>query len=71
VDWSPGCSACHCCPCGASCGWPSRSSSTPAGEQYYDPARIRAQLEQVDEARRTGELFEEERVEIENELLQR
>jgi chorismate mutase len=42
-----------------------------AEEQYYDPARIRAQLEQVDEARRTGELSEEECAEIENELLQR
>ena len=42
-----------------------------AEEQFYDPARIRAQLEQVDEARRRGELSEEECVEIENELLQR
>jgi len=42
-----------------------------AEEQFYDPARIRAQLEQVDEARRSGELTEEECVEIENELLQR
>jgi chorismate mutase len=42
-----------------------------AEEQFYDPARIRAQLEQVDEARRNGELSEEECAEIENELLQR
>jgi hypothetical protein len=44
---------------------------TVAEEQHYDPARIRAQLGQVDETRRSGELSEEECVEIENELLQR
>jgi Gas vesicle protein G len=42
-----------------------------AEDEFYDPGRIRAQLEQVDEARRSGELSEEECVEIENELLQR
>ena len=42
-----------------------------AEEQYYDPARIRAQLERVDEARRNGELSEEECAALENELLQR
>jgi len=31
-----------------------------AEEQFYDPARIRARLEQVDEARRSGELSEQE-----------
>jgi hypothetical protein len=49
---------------------PRRPGGTVAEEQH-DPARIRAQLEQVDEARRSGELSEEECVEIENELLQR
>jgi chorismate mutase len=42
-----------------------------AEEQYYDPARIRAELEAVDEARRSGELSEEECAEVENELLAR
>jgi hypothetical protein len=51
--------------------WLAEQVLEQAEEQYYDPARIRAQLEQVDEARRTGELPEEECVEIENELLQR
>jgi hypothetical protein len=51
--------------------WLAEQILEQAEEQYYDPARIRAQLEQVDEARRTGELSEEECVEIENELLQR
>ena len=51
--------------------WLAEQILEQAEEQYYDPARIRAQLEQVDEARRTGELSEEECAEIENELLQR
>jgi hypothetical protein len=51
--------------------WLAEQILEQAEEQYYDPARIRAQLEQVDEARRTGELSEEEGAEIENELLQR
>lgn len=51
--------------------WLAEQVLEQAEEQYYDPARIRAQLEQVDEARRSGELSEEECVEIENELLQR
>ena len=51
--------------------WLAEQVLEQAEEQYYDPARIRAQLEQVDEARRTGELSEVECAEIENELLQR
>lgn len=51
--------------------WLAEQVLEQAEEQYYDPSRIRAQLEQVDEARRTGELSEEECAEIENELLQR
>ena len=42
-----------------------------AEEQYYDPARIRAELEQIDEACRSGELPEDECAERENELLRR
>ena len=51
--------------------WLAEQILEQAEDQFYDPARIRAQLEQVDEARRSGELSEEECVEIENELLQR
>ena len=51
--------------------WLAEQVLEQAEEQFYDPARIRAQLEQVDEARRSGDLSEEECVEIENELLQR
>ena len=42
-----------------------------AEEQFYDPVQIRAELERVDEARRAGEISEEEAAELENELLQR
>ncbi|AEA24594.1 gas vesicle protein GvpG [Pseudonocardia benzenivorans] len=51
--------------------WLARQIQDQAEEQYYDPARIRAELEAVDEARRNGTLTEEECVERENELLQR
>jgi len=42
-----------------------------AEEEYYDPARIRAQLEQVDEARAAGELSDDEATELEDELIAR
>jgi gas vesicle protein GvpG len=42
-----------------------------AEEQFYDPARIRAELERVDEARQAGEISDEEAAELENELLGR
>lgn len=51
--------------------WLAEQIRDQAEEQYYDPARIRAQLEQVDEARRSGELTEEEAGELEDELLHR
>ena len=51
--------------------WLAEQIRDQAEEQYYDPARIRAELDRVDEARRTGELSEEECAELENELLQR
>jgi hypothetical protein len=51
--------------------WLAEQIRDQAEEQYYDPARIRAQLDRVDEARRTGELSEEECTELENELLAR
>jgi hypothetical protein len=51
--------------------WLAEQIRQQAEEQYYDPARIRAQLERIDEARRAGELSEAECAELENELLQR
>jgi len=51
--------------------WIAEQIRQQAEDQYYDPARIRAQLERIDEARRSGELPEEECAELENELLQR
>jgi hypothetical protein len=51
--------------------WLAQQIQEQAEGQYYDPARIRAELDAVDEARRSGSLSEEECVERENELLQR
>ena len=51
--------------------WLAEQIQDQAEEQYYDPVRIRAELERVDEARRSGDLPEDECAEIENELLQR
>ncbi len=42
-----------------------------AEEQYYDPARIRRQLEDIDKARETGALSEVEAADMEDELVQR
>ena len=51
--------------------WLARQIQEQAKQQYYDPARIRAELEAVDEARRTGELTDAEATERENALLDR
>jgi chorismate mutase len=51
--------------------WMAEQIREHAEEQYYDPTRIRAQLEAIDEARQSGELSDEEADELENELLQR
>ena len=51
--------------------WLAEQVRDQAESQLYDPARIRAQLEQVDQARRSGELSEQECAELEDELLQR
>jgi chorismate mutase len=42
-----------------------------AEEVYYDPARIRAELEEVDALRASGELTEEEATDREDELIER
>jgi hypothetical protein len=51
--------------------WLAEQIRDHAEEQYYDPVRIRAELDRVDEARRSGQLSEQECAELENELLQR
>ncbi len=51
--------------------WLAEQIRDHAEEQFYDPVRIRTQLERVEEARSAGEISEEEAVELENELLQR
>jgi len=51
--------------------WLAEQIRDHAEQQYYDPVRIRAELERVDEARRGGELSEAECAEWENALLQR
>jgi hypothetical protein len=51
--------------------WLAGQIQTHAEEQYYDPVRIRSELERVEQARRSGELTEEECAAREDELLQR
>ena len=51
--------------------WLAEHVRDQAEQQYYDPARIRAQLERIEDARRSGELPEDECEDLENELLQR
>jgi chorismate mutase len=42
-----------------------------AEREFYDPARIRRQLERIDQLRASGDLTDEEAEEIENELVER
>ena len=42
-----------------------------AEDQFYDPAAIRAQLEEVDRRREAGEISEEEATAWEDELVER
>ncbi len=42
-----------------------------AEEEFYDPARIRAELEQVDRMRASGELSEDEATQWEDVLIER
>lgn len=51
--------------------WVAEQVQEQAEEQYYDPAAIRRQLMEVDEARAAGELSEEEAAEMEDALLAR
>jgi gas vesicle protein GvpG len=51
--------------------WLAEQIQDEAEAQYYDPARIRAELDRVEQLRRSGELPERECAELEDELLQR
>ena len=42
-----------------------------AEEEYYDPAKIRRELEKVERLRDTGELTDDEATAIEDELVER
>ncbi len=51
--------------------WAAEQVRQQAEEEFYDPARIKAQLEEVDRARSTGELSDDEATAIEDELVER
>lgn len=51
--------------------WIAERVQDEAEKQYYDPDRIRRELDRIGEARESGELPPEECAELENELLQR
>jgi hypothetical protein len=51
--------------------WVAEQVLQQAEQEYYDPARIRAALEDVNRMRQSGELTEEEAVEREDELVER
>jgi hypothetical protein len=51
--------------------WVAEQVRREAERQYYDPGLIRRRLEEVDDARRAGELTEEEAAELEEQLLAR
>jgi len=51
--------------------WLAERLQEEAERRYYDPGEIRRQLEWVDEARRSGELPEEECAAMEEDLLAR
>jgi hypothetical protein len=51
--------------------WVAEQVRQQAEDEFYDPARIRAQLEDVDRARTAGELTEDEATALEDELVER
>ena len=51
--------------------WVAEQILEAAEEEYYDPARIKEQLEAVERARAAGELTEDEATEIEDALVDR
>ncbi len=51
--------------------WVAERIQEEAEAQYYDPVRIRAQLDEIEKSVRNGTLSEEEGEELEDELLDR
>jgi len=51
--------------------WIAEQIRQQAEDELYDPATIRAQLEDVDRARVAGELSDEEATQLEDELVER
>lgn len=51
--------------------WVAEQVLQQAEEEYYDPARIKEQLDAVERARNAGELGVEEATEIEDALVER
>lgn len=51
--------------------WVAEQIQEEAERQYYDPARIRRELEQVDELRQAGELTDEDAEQLEDALVER
>ena len=51
--------------------WVAEQVLQQAEEEYYDPARIKEQLEAVERARAAGELTDDEATEIEDALVDR
>jgi hypothetical protein len=51
--------------------WVAQQVLEQAEQEYYDPGRIRAALQEVDRMRQAGELTEEEAVEREDALVER
>jgi hypothetical protein len=50
--------------------WVAEQVLQQAEEEFYDPARIKAQLEDVDRARAAGELSDDEATALEDELVE-
>lgn len=51
--------------------WVAEKITNEAERQYYDPGNIRRQLRDVEEARNSGALSEEEATELEHKLVAR
>ena len=51
--------------------WEAEQVLQQAEEEYYDPARIKEQLDAVEQARAAGELSDDEATEIEDALVDR
>lgn len=51
--------------------WVAEQVRRQAEDDYYDPARIKLQIEQVDRMREAGELSEAEATRLEDELVER